>query len=626
MFNVKKFFTLILALALTMGLAVPASAAGDTAKRGVLTYSEPIAPQYDDAASFSEGLAAVKKNGQWGYIDTDGKVVIPFQYDIAAPFSEGLALVGFFVDSYEDYDYYYDEATDNYLPGSAYTMNHYKLAYIDEKGKLYTLSDPDDGSLVYTYLREGENLGSGDTFYNGYISLPYSDGPEQMFYGINGNPPILSSYGWQVTEGVLISGNPVLWGGDQSYHSVSTGKEIAISAPSAGADFAEYYELRPYNQGLAPVGCVGGDSGLWGFVDKGGKWVIQPAYNDFKVSGIYGRYQVFGDTGLAMVQNTQGKWGAIDKTGKTVIPFQYEDLWPYSQGLAPFAQNGKYGYLDSKAQVAIPAQYVNTSGFSSNGYAAVYDGSRAFLIDTKGNAIPGTDKLNPDSYFTEDENGPVTVTPDEYVVICERGKYGFGHIDYTPALPEASEMSGWAYPLVTAAIEEDLVPNYLQNLYVNSITREEFCDLAIRAVEKVLDKNISDVVREKTGKSLADWQQSYPFTDTTNPNVIAANALGIISGRGNGIFDPYSAITRQEAAALLTSSAKVLGMNTTPAQQTTFADNGDVAVYFRNAVSFVYQINVMGGTGNDKFSPLGSYTREQSFITVYRLFQAIMGQ
>ena len=134
------------------------------------------------------------------------------------------------------------------------------------------------------------------------------------------------------------------------------------------------------------------------------------------------------------------------------------------------------------------------------------------------------------------------------------------------------------------------------------------------------------MVREKTGKSMADWQQSYPFTDTANPNVIAANALGIISGRGNGIFDPYSVITRQEAAALLTSSAKVLGMNTTPAQQTTFADNGDVAVYFRNAVSFVYQINVMSGTGNDKFSPLGTYTREQSFITVYRLFQAIMGQ
>ena len=64
-------------------------------------------------------------------------------------------------------------------------------------------------------------------------------------------------------------------------------------------------------------------------MDKSGKWVIQPTYNDFMVSGIYTSYQVFGDTGLAMVQNTQGKWGAIDKTGKTVIPFQYDALRPY---------------------------------------------------------------------------------------------------------------------------------------------------------------------------------------------------------------------------------------------------------------------------------------------------------
>ena len=82
MFKVKKFFTLVLALALTMGLAVPASAAGDTAQRGVLTYSEPIAPWYDDALSFSEGLA----------------------------------LVGFIMDSYEQEDQYYDEATDTYVP------------------------------------------------------------------------------------------------------------------------------------------------------------------------------------------------------------------------------------------------------------------------------------------------------------------------------------------------------------------------------------------------------------------------------------------------------------------------------------------------------------------------------
>ena len=120
------------------------------------------------------------------------------------------------------------------------------LAYINTEGELTFLFEPDYGGTTYIELREGENLGGEYTFYNGYISLPSYGGPKQMFYSVNGNPPILSSYGWQVTEGVLISGNPVLWSGEQSYHSVSSGKEIAISAPSGSIGGTEpVYDLRP---------------------------------------------------------------------------------------------------------------------------------------------------------------------------------------------------------------------------------------------------------------------------------------------------------------------------------------------------------------------------------------------
>jgi hypothetical protein len=108
--------------------------------------------------------------------------------------------------------------------------------------------------------------------------------------------------------------------------------------------------------------------------------------------------------------------------------------------------------------------------------------------------------------------------------------------------------------------------------------------------------------------------------------VIAANALGIVNGRGDGTFDPYATITRQEAAAFLMRSAKVLGMDTSGVTAAGFADSGDVGVWFTDAVNFVYQINVMGGTGNNSFSPLGTYTREQSYITIYRLFLAVAGQ
>src|SRR4051812_41995881 len=52
-----------------------------------------IAPQFEQAAPFSDGLAVVSVGGRAGYIDTDGKFVINPQFDGGAPFSEGLAAV-----------------------------------------------------------------------------------------------------------------------------------------------------------------------------------------------------------------------------------------------------------------------------------------------------------------------------------------------------------------------------------------------------------------------------------------------------------------------------------------------------------------------------------------------------
>jgi Caspase domain/WG containing repeat len=46
-----------------------------------------------DLHPFSGGLAAVRKAGKWGYIDTTGKEVIPFEYHKVTRFSEGLAAV-----------------------------------------------------------------------------------------------------------------------------------------------------------------------------------------------------------------------------------------------------------------------------------------------------------------------------------------------------------------------------------------------------------------------------------------------------------------------------------------------------------------------------------------------------
>lgn len=48
-----------------------------------------IAAKYDDAAWFSQGLAAVKSGKKWGYINKEGKLVIPAKYTVAKSFRRG---------------------------------------------------------------------------------------------------------------------------------------------------------------------------------------------------------------------------------------------------------------------------------------------------------------------------------------------------------------------------------------------------------------------------------------------------------------------------------------------------------------------------------------------------------
>jgi hypothetical protein len=50
-----------------------------------------ISKDYEVAYDFSEGLAAVRQNNKWGFIDTTGRIAINFQFDDVKNFSNGLA-------------------------------------------------------------------------------------------------------------------------------------------------------------------------------------------------------------------------------------------------------------------------------------------------------------------------------------------------------------------------------------------------------------------------------------------------------------------------------------------------------------------------------------------------------
>ena len=58
-----------------------------------LNRAEGRTSYFEDALPFSEGLAAVKINGAWGYVDSEGEFVVQPQYSEAGSFSGGCAAV-----------------------------------------------------------------------------------------------------------------------------------------------------------------------------------------------------------------------------------------------------------------------------------------------------------------------------------------------------------------------------------------------------------------------------------------------------------------------------------------------------------------------------------------------------
>jgi len=78
------------------GLACVAERLGDDPRYGFVDKDGRfrVPAEYEAATGFiSEGLAAVKKDAKWGYVDQAGAVAVRFTYNAAADFSEGLAAV-----------------------------------------------------------------------------------------------------------------------------------------------------------------------------------------------------------------------------------------------------------------------------------------------------------------------------------------------------------------------------------------------------------------------------------------------------------------------------------------------------------------------------------------------------
>ncbi|KAB8333519.1 protein kinase, partial [Scytonema tolypothrichoides VB-61278] len=76
--------------------ALPTTSPSTTPSVSTQNINWAIEPRFDGVFNFSDGLAKVKIDGKWGYIDKNGTEVIRPQFDEADNFSEGLAVAWIF--------------------------------------------------------------------------------------------------------------------------------------------------------------------------------------------------------------------------------------------------------------------------------------------------------------------------------------------------------------------------------------------------------------------------------------------------------------------------------------------------------------------------------------------------
>jgi len=178
--------------------------------------------------------------------------------------------------------------------------------------------------------------------------------------------------------------------------------------------------------------------------------------------------------------------------------------------------------------------------------------------------------------------------------------------------------SGWAVASLSRALDKGFIPPELLCNYSGTITRVEFCRMAVKWVEYNTGKSINSILADKGLTRKLDT-----FYDTNDPSVLAAYALGIINGTvaptatTPGRFSPYSEIIREQAATLIRNTCRAVSIDVSDITIAGFEDIADVSSWAIDGIHFCYANGIMSGTSITPmlFSPKASYTREQSIMT-----------
>ena len=647
----KRMLAFLTAMALLLGIMPVHGTAAEMSSEVI------IAPQYEDAQRFSDGFAAVKKNGKWGYIDEEGNVVVDFQYDWAGIFNEGVAVTAKL-----------EELAYDYGDGDIYTELTYLIHLIDADGMDVTLTNSgmDDWNWIPV----------------GYSSCPVTVWYDEEIGGID--PDMLAEMDsmWFCSDGVvLVNGGvyrkdgsqivlksdddlfqPADWNRDDCYfdYTEATGHCVngvipmyaGVMGKADGYSQAFYMDLdgniirtfTPANwntgEGIMEVFAPDGDRILtatlagtvpdnWGYcyvrygvMDLDDNWIIEPEYTNYYV---YLSGSVFNDSMLPLA-NESNLWGAYNHDGELVVDHQYTWFNVYSQGYAAVRRtDGSCVYLDTQGntyQIGGINGGIATvsicSAFNENGVAAVYNsetGEAYCILNQPVNgvfpAIRGSEGIDTSIYFPDFDgtNAPSYINNiTDIVVIEDHGLYGYVRLNVKATVNPFTDVtpSDYYYEPVLWALGESIT---------DGVAETEF------APEDTCKRSQVVTFLWRAAGEPKPTSRSNPFVDVKPTDyfyeaVLWAVEKGITDGMDETHFEPDGVCNRSQVVTFLYRAFKEPPVGSTSNPFTDVPANK----WYATPVLWAVKEGITDGVTETSFAPEKPCTRGQVVTFLYRAY------
>ena len=171
-----------------------------------------------------------------------------------------------------------------------------------------------------------------------------------------------------------------------------------------------------------------------------------------------------------------------------------------------------------------------------------------------------------------------------------------------------AQVDGWAKDQVNEAIASGLVAGGLGEDYRGNITRAQFAATTVKLYEAM------------SGEKAAPAAEN-PFTDTSDPVILQAAELGFVYGITDDTFAPGSLVTREQAAAMLSRVYTKLGGEIPQVTATSFTDDGGISSYAKSSVAFMAEKGIVSGKGENRFDPGGSASVQEALSIALRMFK-----